>query len=125
MSAQSCFKAHLFVFSGTGFCLHEEAPPLQCELGGVQDPLSALNVHIALPGYLPTPSGNTQAWLPSRWRELLGNPSSLSLGRGEEGFSALGTGLSRGGKPAAVNRLRRFRSNPTQDALGMKVKKTS
>lgn len=26
-------KAHLLVFSETGFCLHEEAPTLQCELG--------------------------------------------------------------------------------------------
>ena len=50
-------KAHLFVFSGTGFCLHEEAPPLQCELGTSGPPLSALNVHIALPGPPAHPLG--------------------------------------------------------------------
>ena len=75
--------------------------------------------------HLPTPSANTQG-LASLWgRELLGNPSSLSLLGAEGSFSALGTGLSRGGKPATVNRLSRYRANPTQDVLGMEVKKTS
>ena len=53
-------KAHLLVFSGTGFCLHEEAPPPQCELGTsglAGPPLSAPSVHTALPGPPAHPLG--------------------------------------------------------------------
>lgn len=71
-------KAHLFVFSGTGFCLHEEAP--HCSVSWErQDPL-CLPPTCTLPflDHLPTPSGNTQG-LASLWVEGAAGKPQLSL----------------------------------------------
>ena len=94
-------------------------PPLCSVSWGRQDWLDPLCLPPActLPflDHLPTPLGNTQG-LASLWVEGVAGKPQLSL-LGEKGsFYASGTGLSRGGKPATVNRVGRYRSNPTQDA---------
>lgn len=122
-------KAHLLVFSGTGFCLHEEAPPpLQCELGTsglAGPPLSAPSVHTALPGPPAHPLGkHTGLGFPLGGRSCWETPA-LSPGRKRK-LLCLGDWAVPWRQACYCKQSRQVQVKPYPGrALGMKVKKTS